>query len=280
MKNKKRKIFVSIVVLFIASYGYSLFIKDLFPRLSRYTYNRHHLIISPDSGHSITGNPDIEQILKTAIFELPNEHNNPKVIALTFDDGPFPMYTPLLLNALKHKKVKATFFINGIHARRFPQLTLDIHNGGHEIGNHTFYHRDITGLSDKEIERELDMTDDAVYKIAGIHTFLFRPPGGNLHEASKKIVLKKGYTIVTYSINPGDWWQRDQEKLYSHIFSNSHSGGIILLHSGLIHTVRLMPTLIQEYRKKGYKFVTISELARMRGIEPEIRNFTSKEMRK
>ena len=154
MNKKKRKIFASIIVLFIFSWGYSFFIKVLLPKLTRYTYNRHHLIIPSHSKKTVSDEPQIKEIMKTAVFELPYEQKNPKVIALTFDDGPFPMYTPLLLDILKRKKVKATFFVNGIHARRFPQLLLDIHNNGHEIGNHTFYHRDLTGLSRDEIECE------------------------------------------------------------------------------------------------------------------------------
>ncbi|MCE1249090.1 MAG: polysaccharide deacetylase family protein [Firmicutes bacterium] len=237
-----------------------------YPALVQYTYNKDYLIVPPDGGHALPGSPDFFEVLKTGAFAFKKEEEKPKVVALTFDDGPFPLYTPLLLDVLKRHGIKATFFVNGIYAERFPQIIEDIYLDGHEVGNHTYSHKHISSLSPEELDVELGKTEAALKKIAGRETKLMRPPGGQISKDSCKLVADRGYTIVMYSINPGDWWQSDPNKLYDYVFSHTHREGIILLHTGLMHTVELMPTLIDEYQKRGYRFVTISELAEMEGI--------------
>ena len=189
-----------------------------------------------------------------------------KIISLTFDDGPFPLHTPMILEILKKHNIKATFFVNGIYARKFPQLIADIKNGGHEIGNHTYNHRDLRKLNYNQMSYELEETDRVIYNITGKRTVLVRPPGGRLDREVAKELKKRGYTIVMYSINPGDWWQRDPEKLRRFVTARLHNGGIILLHNGFIHTTRSLPRLIKDIKKKGYRFATVSQLAKEKGI--------------
>jgi peptidoglycan/xylan/chitin deacetylase (PgdA/CDA1 family) len=266
MISKVFKIFIFVGALascfFLGKYVFD----TRYPKLVQYTYNKHYLIVPPDGGHELPGQPDFFEVMQTGLFSYKKEADKSKVIALTIDDGPFPLYTPLLLDVLKRHGVKATFFVNGIYAERFPQIIEDIYLDGHEVGNHLYSHKHITTLTPAQLDEEMGKTEAALKKIAGRETKLMRPPGGQISKESCKLVGDRGYTIVMYSINPGDWWQSDPNKLYDYVFTHSHRGGIILLHTGLMHTVELMPTLINEYQKKGYKFVTISELAEMEGI--------------
>ncbi len=221
------------------------------------------VIDSPDSSHKhsekYSGGAHIP-------FMKFSEYSGEKVVALTFDDGPFPMYTPLILEILKRHGIKATFFVNGVYAERLPQLIVDINKGGHEIGNHTYSHKNLTTVNPNLMNSQLERTDAAIYRVTGKRTVLLRPPGGRIDRKTAEKLKEHGYTIVMYSINPGDFWQRDPDKLNDYVISRLHNGGIILLHNGFIHTVRMLPGMIDEVHRRGYRFVTVSELAEIKGI--------------
>lgn len=206
-------------------------------------------------------------------------NSDEKVVALTFDDGPFPMYTPLILEILKRHGVKATFFVNGNYAEKLPQLIVDINKGGHEIGNHTYSHKNLTKVNSNLMNSQLERTDTAIYRVTGKRTVLLRPPGGRIDRETAEALKKRGYTIVMYSVNPGDFWQRDPDKLKNYVTSRLHNGGIILLHNGFIHTVRMLPGMIDEVHRRGYRFVTVSELAELKGIYIPPRSAAPKDQR-
>ena len=221
------------------------------------------VIDSPGSSQNLSDNFTSYSSVSPVKF---SGNSDEKVVALTFDDGPFPMYTPLILEILKKHGIKATFFVNGVYAERLPQLIVDINKGGHEIGNHTYSHKNLTRVNSNLMNSQLERTDAAIYRVTGKRTTLLRPPGGRINRETADKLKKRGYTIVMYSINPGDFWQRDPDKLNGYITSRLHNGGIILLHNGFIHTVRMLPGMIDEVQRRGYRFVTVSELAEIKGI--------------
>jgi peptidoglycan/xylan/chitin deacetylase (PgdA/CDA1 family) len=193
-----------------------------------------------------------------------------KVVALTFDDGPSPDYTPLILDILKKHNVKATFFLVGKHVEKYPEVARRIFAEGHEIGNHTYSHRDLVPSSKKKLKREILFNQEVIKKYLGIEPALFRPPRGIYSEAVRQFVVKNGLTLVLWSVSGIDWAGTPASLIAKRILRYTHPGAIILLHdSGAllrseghsrINTARSLQKVIPALKDKGYKFVTVSEL--------------------
>ena len=184
-----------------------------------------------------------------------------KRIALTFDDGPYPLYTPLLLDILRRYKVKATFFVVGIHVRDYPSLVRQIVADGHEVANHTHRHRRERNLTQEELRDEILSCERAIEDITHQRPRLFRPAGGFLSEEGIATVQDLGYTLCNATVNPGDWWQRDPELLIRFSYRGRSREGVTLMHSGALGIVRALPGYINALKAKGFEFVTVSELA-------------------
>ena len=182
------------------------------------------------------------------------------LIALTFDDGPYPLHTSVLLATLKEHQVKATFFLVGRRVHEFPALTKRIADDGHELANHTFSHRREGEWGPGELEEELLKTEDAMVTACGVRTHLFRPAGGSMSAQGIARVKGLGYTLVDYTVNPGDWWIRSSEDLLKGSFRGRSREGVVLLHTGNLPLVRALPVYIDTMRAKGFRFVTVSEL--------------------
>lgn len=182
------------------------------------------------------------------------------LIALTFDDGPYPLHTSVLLATLKEQQVKATFFLVGRRIHEFPELAKRIADDGHELANHTYSHRREGELSPGELEQELLKTEDAMAATCGVRTHLFRPAGGSLSPEGVAKVKGLGYTLVDYTVNPGDWWVRSSDDLLKGTFRGRSREGVVLLHTGNLPLVRALPVYIETLRAKGFRFVTVSEL--------------------
>ena len=194
-----------------------------------------------------------------------SDQRRKKLIALTFDDGPYPLYTPLLLEILKHYHVKATFFVVGIHVREFPALARQIVRDGHEIANHTMHHRRERDLSQTELRDEILGCELALGEVTGVHPRLFRPAGGFLTQDGIQTVQNLGYTMCNATVNPGDWWQRDPDLLIRFSYRGRSREGVTLMHSGALGIVRALPGYINALKAKGFEFVTVSELAQQIG---------------
>jgi len=188
----------------------------------------------------------------------------PHLIALTFDDGPYPVTTPLLLNVLRDLHVPATFFLIGRDAVQFPELTRRIELFGNEIGNHTYTHPDLDGLPDAAVRAELTKARDALRAYAvdpGINT-LFRPPHGRYTEATVATAQRLGYYTMLWNDDPGDWRNISARDLAAHIEGHATAPEVVLLHSGSLATVAALPEVVGRFRKSGYRFVTVSQLLR------------------
>jgi peptidoglycan-N-acetylglucosamine deacetylase len=190
-----------------------------------------------------------------------------KIIALTFDDGPDPYNTPKLLDVLRKGSVKATFFVLGKRANKYPTLLKRIAREGHEIGNHGYSHRQFRKLTPRELSWEIRNTDHIIIKSVGKKPHSFRSPYGEVTSAIENVASQVGYNFIEWSIDPRDWEkgqtaQRIQRAVESHL----HTGGIVLLHDGggnRQETVKAVRALIRELKKKGYVFATITELTNM-----------------
>jgi peptidoglycan/xylan/chitin deacetylase (PgdA/CDA1 family) len=183
-----------------------------------------------------------------------------KIIALTFDDGPFPFYTPVLLHVLARSHVPATFFVVGRNAQEFPELVQRIVASGDEIANHTFNHVFLTRLSDAQIEEQILADGTLLEHFTGKPCTLFRPPHGRYDRRVVSIARDLGYTTVFWSAAANDTRNVTPRIIVRRILHEAGPGGIILLHNGRYATIEALPVIIDRLRAAGYRFVTVSEL--------------------
>ena len=198
--------------------------------------------------------------------------DNPKLIALTFDDGPDSQYTPQILDILKQYRVPATFFITGLSADQNPSLLTRIYQEGHEIGNHTFTHPNITTISDRQFQLELNATQLLIESRLGHKTLLFRPPYAEDVEPSTPTEVrpleetsKLGYFTIGMLIDPGDWSRPGAEKIASRTIEAAirGAGNVVLLHDSggdRNQTIQALPKIIDGLEARGFKLVTVSGL--------------------
>ena len=194
---------------------------------------------------------------------LKNGPRDKKYLAITFDDGPHPKETEEVLDVLKKHNVKATFFIAGKHANWYSKPLVRASKEGHEIGNHTFNHPDISNLSTSQLENEIIKCEEVIIKLTGKKPEFFRPPYGSYKESDLANIAKKhGYKVVLWStVDAKDWKNPGASNIANTIIDNVKNGDIILLHDyATNNTVEALDIFIPEMQKRGYKFVTVSEL--------------------
>jgi len=188
-------------------------------------------------------------------------HRYPYCVALTFDDGPYPEYTEKLLDILENENVQATFFVIGRHVEKYPILTKLITEKKHELGGHTYTHKNITHLENFDLFSELENTRKVIQKATGINTYLFRPPGGKFNQKTINFISGLGYKTILWDILPKDHEpSKTSKEISKFIIENTKPNDIILLHLGRKPTLEALPEIIWQLRLKGYRFVTISEL--------------------
>ena len=193
-----------------------------------------------------------------------------KIVALTFDDGPSPIWTPKVLDELKEAQVKATFFMLGSHVERYPEIARRVLAEGHEIGNHTYDHHVLLYYKMDELEKEIRGAEKAIKNVTGQTTRYFRPPKAWLTGAEKQKIKDMGYEVVLWSLNSKDWVTFHDKQITSYILKHIQPGDIILFHdSGGVftaeggnrkQTVKTIPRLVKKLKERGYRFVTVNEL--------------------
>ncbi|MBB5075005.1 polysaccharide deacetylase family protein [Nonomuraea endophytica] len=190
-----------------------------------------------------------------------------KCLALTFDDGPGKT-TPELLKVLKKAKVKATFFVMGKQVERRPSVLKRTVADGHAIGNHTYGHPSLPSLMDEQVTTELRSTQEIVERVAGITPKMFRPPYGHTDERIVELAAQEGMSQVMWTGTTLDWQSRDVKKIKAAVLRLAKRNGVILMHETVPQTVRAMPEIIKELKKRGYTLVTVPQLAGGKKLEP------------
>jgi peptidoglycan/xylan/chitin deacetylase (PgdA/CDA1 family) len=186
-----------------------------------------------------------------------------KIVALTFDDGPYPGCTEELLEILRSEGVKATFFFTGKMSDLHKELVLETYRDGHEVGNHTYSHLNLTKLGTEKIKYEIESTSKILSQIVNKPINIFRPPGGNYNERVVNFIKENGYIMVLWTFSPNDYNLTSEKVLYNRILKNLSGKDIILLHSGVETTCKALPKIIKTLKQQGYKFVTVSEYISM-----------------
>lgn len=214
-----------------------------------------------------------EEAKQKGIIEIPKRYqgvtlnavkpnDKDKIIALTFDDGPWPKYTEQVLDILKANNVKGTFFVIGNNMKNLPAVGKRIVTDGHTIANHTWnhwYHR----LSPSVAAKEINDTEEIIYKVTGVRTNLFRPPGGVLGNGPAAYASTKKYSVIMWSADSNDYKRPAASRLIGNVMRFSKPGGIVLMHDGggvRDSTVKALPEMIKKFKQQGYRFVTIPEM--------------------
>jgi len=196
-----------------------------------------------------------------------------KVIALTFDDGPWLKTTEQVLDILKQKGVKATFFWIGEPLQNYPKIAQRVVADGNAVGNHTWHHW-YRRMDEATAAHEIDRTEDLIYKTTGVRTFLFRPPGGILHNGLPDYAKNNKYVVVMWSSLAQEFNRRASSRtLVNDVLRSAKSGGIVLLHDGGGNhhkTVEALPQIIDGLRQRGYRFVTVPQLLEMQDKEQRV----------
>lgn len=183
------------------------------------------------------------------------------VVALTFDDGPHPTLTPILLDHLRARGQRATFYLIGNRVVTWPDIVKRIADEGHEIGNHSWSHPNLAGYSDSYVLSQIDRTSDAIYKATGRLPVTFRPPYGAFTQRQRVMLHNaRGLPTVLWSVDPQDWRRPGASVVASRILSHSRPGSIILTHDIQSGTVRAMPSTLDGLAARGYWCGTMSQM--------------------
>lgn len=194
-----------------------------------------------------------------------------KKVALTFDDGPENVWTPKILEILKEKHVKATFFVIGKQAQAYPDMLRKIDAEGHIIGNHTMDHADLTKLNAPAVTKEIAECAAVINNIIGKTPKLVRPPFGFHNEIVDTVIYSRKNMIILWSLDTDDWQGLDSATVQDRVLPKMKNGFIVLQHDGvnphLGGSLEALSVMIEKLEKQGYTFVTIPELLEIQPYE-------------
>lgn len=196
------------------------------------------------------------------VYRYASKDGHPR-IALTFDDGPHPAYTPQILDVLKEFGVCATFFAVGSNIENYPSIVKRIQEEGHEIGNHTFNHCHVAKMSRDELKKDIISCMEIIESTVGESPRFFRPPEGVCNQDVKVICEELGLIIVLWSVDTKDWAHTPKNQIIDNVRHNTHNGSIILMHDFIgknSPTPEALRSIIPMLRELGYEFVTVSQL--------------------
>ena len=199
-----------------------------------------------------------EEIIPVEHLVLPEEEKTEKKrIALTFDDGPHPIYTPQMLELLKEEQVPATFFLLGENVELYGDVVKEIAKEGHLIGNHTYHHVQITSLSLEEACKEIQETSDLIEELTGTGTEYVRPPFGTWNEELEE---RLDLIPVMWSIDTKDWTTQNVDWIVRETVKHAEDHDIILMHDSYQSTVDAVKRVIEQLEAEGFEFVTVDEI--------------------
>lgn len=198
-----------------------------------------------------------QDVKKPAIEVSGTEEAEKPKIAITFDDGPHPRFTPRLLDGLKERGVKASFFVIGNLAEKYPELIAREKEEGHLIGNHTYAHIDIGKLPEEKGREEILRTSAVIKEITGNEVEFVRPPFGSWQ---KKLEQEMEMIPVLWSVDPLDWTTKNPDEIVNKVVTKVKENDIILLHDCYQSSVDAALRIIDILQKEGYEFVTVDDM--------------------
>ena len=203
-------------------------------------------------------------LLCLCLLPLESHGAETKYVALTFDDGPSGRYTRQLLDGLAERKVKATFLLCGYRMAEFPDITQRIFSEGHEIGYHGYSHKNMQEMSRWNIGQELIESQNLLPE--DCDPVFLRPPGGCCSDGVRQVAQVRLLAILSWSVDPRDWATTDTVAVERAVLGKVQDGDIILLHDMSVSSVLAALDIVDTLQKEGFRFVTVSELAKLRGV--------------
>ena len=203
---------------------------------------------------------------RTFLRTVVGSRSGARVVALTFDDGPDPRSTPALLERLARHGARATFFLLGRNVAAHPGLARDIAGAGHAIGNHAFTHRNLAPFHPLEVARELRRCQDAIARAAGTRPRIMRPPYGFQRARTFLTARLLGFRVVHWSVSGDDWHGDPPTVVAERVLGAAEPGSVVLLHDGQPPTVAALPAILDGLARRGFGFVTVPELLRLRPL--------------
>jgi len=183
-----------------------------------------------------------------------------RVIALTFDDGPSPVFTPQVLHVLRQYRIRATFFCIGQQVQRYPYLLQQMYQAGEVIGNHTWSHPNLTELPSAAIQQQLRSTSLIIQRTIGVSPKIFRPPYGATNARVQGIAAQLGLQQIMWTIDTRDWQQPGVRAIVNAVLTNARNGSIVLMHDGggnRSQTVQALPQIIIGLQQRGFTYVVV-----------------------
>ncbi|GAB4267044.1 MAG: hypothetical protein Kow0029_01260 [Candidatus Rifleibacteriota bacterium] len=180
-----------------------------------------------------------------------------KKIVLTFDDGPHPRTTPAVLEILRKRNIKAIFFVLGLQAEKYPDLIMQIHAEGHEIGNHSYNHKNMAQLTEEKAREQIEKTNSIVEAITGEKPKYFRPPYGALNQQVVKLLREENMNIMLWTVDPKDWQNKNTATIIRNLekqlgLNGNMRGGAVLLHDIYPATVRALDPFLDKLSSNEY----------------------------
>ena len=185
-------------------------------------------------------------------------------IALTFDDGPSET-TGRVLDVLERTAAKATFFVTGIRVSRHERELKRMVSNGFQIGNHTWNHDYMDGISEDELRRSISRTSDAIRSACGVAPTVVRPPGGVCDDASLAVLADMGLAAVFWNVDSRDWETRDAQSTVDHVLDRAKDGRVVIMHDLYESTADAVEVIVPALVSRGFELVTVDELAKDRG---------------
>ena len=216
---------------------------------------------SQEAGGENASEPSPEEGGGTPVETLPEPQRvvdpTRPMVALTFDDGPHPVCTPQLLDGLKKRDVKVTFFVTGENVESYPEIVKRASEEGHLIGNHTFHHVQLTAANSDDFKKEIISTNDIIQEVTGKETSFIRPPYGSW---DKKYEKELNMFPVLWDVDPLDWCSTNVDKIVRSVLAGTKENSIILMHDSYDSTVTAALQVVDILKAEGYEFVTVDEI--------------------
>lgn len=261
--NKKIKIsYISILLLIIAMFMLIPILENTIFNLIDYSKIDNRIKISDIKVKIEASNVKPELYVEEVYQPI---DNGKKYVALTFDDGP-GKYTKELVDLLVKNNVKASFFMVGQNIKNYKSSVKYAYDNGMEICNHSQNHKNLKNLSKEELEYEINSVDDMLEEITGQKPKYYRSPGGNQNDTVLSTIQKP---CILWNVDTRDWESRDTEKIISKTLKEVDDGDIILMHEIYKTTLDAVEPIIIKLKEKGYNFVTVTELYKIKGIPLE-----------
>lgn len=215
----------------------------------------------PDNGEKGAVNlPQEKTISQTWAGAFRGNPGAGKKLALTFDDGPYPVFTSQYLKVLAEHQVPATFFMVGSRVKCYPEIAKKIPLWGCEVGGHSYGHAKLKGKTGAALEKDFQSTVEVIKSAVGVDLVLFRPPYGAYDNTVLDTAGKFGLTTVNWNVDPRDWETDVSNTIAYRVISRVQEGSIVVLHEGRKGTLEALPRIIKALKKEGYQFVTVSQL--------------------